>query len=118
MSKRIAIIGTGISGMTCGYLLHKQNDVVLYEASDYIGGHTATIDVSLDGRDYEVAAQILEVLEVNKVNLMTNNIPAFENLANLDKLPATGVHVVALPVKIRGGSGGPLRIVARVPTPP
>ena len=52
------------------------------------------------------------------VNLMTNNIPAFENLANLDKLPATGVHVVALPVKIRGGSGGPLRIVARVPTPP
>jgi kynurenine formamidase len=52
------------------------------------------------------------------VNLMTENIPAFENLANLDKLPATGVYVVALPVKIRGGSGGPLRIVARVGSGP
>lgn len=50
------------------------------------------------------------------VNLMTRNIPAFENVANLDQLPATGVFVVALPVKIAGGSGGPLRIVASVPT--
>jgi kynurenine formamidase len=48
------------------------------------------------------------------VALMSNNVPAFENVANLDRLPATGAFVVALPVKIRGGSGGPLRIVARV----
>ena len=48
------------------------------------------------------------------VALMTNNIPAFENVANLDQLPSTGVYVIALPVKIRGGSGGPLRIIARV----
>ena len=48
------------------------------------------------------------------VALMTHNVPAFENVANLDKLTATGVYVVALPVKIRGGSGGPLRIIARV----
>ena len=48
------------------------------------------------------------------VALMTENIPAFENVANLDQLPATGVYVIALPVKIRGGSGGPLRIIARV----
>jgi kynurenine formamidase len=41
-------------------------------------------------------------------------VPAFENLANLDQLPATGSFVVALPIKLRGGSGGPLRIVARV----
>ncbi|HKX84600.1 MAG TPA: cyclase family protein [Pyrinomonadaceae bacterium] len=46
------------------------------------------------------------------VALMTNNIPAFENVANLDKLPATGFHIVALPMKIKGGSGAPLRIVA------
>lgn len=46
------------------------------------------------------------------VALMTNDIPAFENVANLDKLPAKGFHVVALPMKIKGGSGGPLRIVA------
>jgi kynurenine formamidase len=48
------------------------------------------------------------------VALMTHNVPAFENVANLERLPATGVFVVALPVKIRGGSGGPLRIVARI----
>ncbi|HEX2250029.1 MAG TPA: cyclase family protein [Gemmatimonadales bacterium] len=43
------------------------------------------------------------------------NIPAFENLTNLDRLPPTGSFVVALPMKIRGGSGGPLRIVALIP---
>ena len=51
------------------------------------------------------------------VALMMHNIPAFENVANLDALPATGAYVVALPVKIRGGSGGPLRIVARIREP-
>jgi len=48
------------------------------------------------------------------VALMSHNVPAFENVANLDRLPATGVFVIALPVKIRGGSGGPLRIIASV----
>ena len=48
------------------------------------------------------------------VALMTNNIPAFENVANLDKLPVKGFHIVALPMKIKGGSGGPLRIVGLV----
>jgi kynurenine formamidase len=47
--------------------------------------------------------------------LYAENIPGFENVANLDRLPAQGAYVVALPMKIRGGSGGPLRIVAVVP---
>ena len=47
--------------------------------------------------------------------LMGENIPAFENVAHLDRLPPTGSFVVALPMKIRGGSGGPLRIVGLVP---
>lgn len=42
-------------------------------------------------------------------------IPGFENVANLESLPATGAFVVALPMKIEGGSGGPLRIVAFIP---
>jgi kynurenine formamidase len=46
--------------------------------------------------------------------LFAANVPAFENLANLDALPARGFRVAALPMKIRGGSGGPLRIVAFV----
>ncbi len=47
--------------------------------------------------------------------LFAQNIPAFENVAHLDSLPATGSLVIALPMKIRGGSGGPLRIVAVAP---
>ena len=45
---------------------------------------------------------------------MTNNIPAFENVANMDQLPVKGFQIVALPMKIKGGSGAPLRIVAFV----
>jgi kynurenine formamidase len=48
------------------------------------------------------------------VALMTHDVPAFENLANLDRLPPTGLTVIALPMKIAGGSGGPLRAVAIV----
>jgi len=44
-----------------------------------------------------------------------HNIPGIENLTNLDKLPATGFMLIALPIKIEGGSGGPVRAVALVP---
>jgi kynurenine formamidase len=43
------------------------------------------------------------------------NVPGFENLTNLDSVPPTGALVLALPMKIRAGSGGPLRAVALVP---
>jgi kynurenine formamidase len=49
------------------------------------------------------------------VELMTNNVPAFENVADMSELPPTGSTIVALPMKIEGGSGGPLRIVAHLP---
>jgi kynurenine formamidase len=49
------------------------------------------------------------------VILNSDDIAGFENVANLDQLPASGSFVVALPMKIEGGSGGPLRIVAFVP---
>jgi kynurenine formamidase len=42
------------------------------------------------------------------------NIPAFEDLATLDRLPATGAFVAALPMKIRAGTGAPLRAIAIV----
>src|SRR5712692_916474 len=47
--------------------------------------------------------------------LFASNVPAFENVANLEQLPATGAYVIALPFKIKGGTGGPLRIVALLP---
>ncbi len=46
--------------------------------------------------------------------LFKSNIPAFENVANLDQLPVKGSEVIALPMKIKNGSGGPLRIIARI----
>jgi kynurenine formamidase len=46
--------------------------------------------------------------------LFASNIPALENVANLDKLPVRGFSVIAMPMKIKAGSGGPLRIVAVV----
>lgn len=49
------------------------------------------------------------------VILCGGNIPIFENVASLACLPPKGSFVVALPMKIEGGSGGPLRIIARIP---
>jgi kynurenine formamidase len=49
------------------------------------------------------------------VALCGANVPVFENVASLAGLASTGLFVVALPMKIAGGSGGPLRIVARLP---
>ncbi len=42
-------------------------------------------------------------------------IYGLENVANLEKLPVTGAHLIALPMKIKGGSGGPVRIIALLP---
>ena len=43
------------------------------------------------------------------------NTPIFENVASLDRLPAKGATLFAIPMKIKGGSGGPLRIFALLP---
>ncbi|OQW30150.1 MAG: FAD-dependent oxidoreductase [Nitrospira sp. SG-bin1] len=51
---RVAIIGTGISGMLAAYLLHHDHEITVFEAADYIGGHTNTIKVQLDDRTYAV----------------------------------------------------------------
>ena len=46
--------------------------------------------------------------------LLEKNVPVFENLTNLGKLPLDGFEVIALPMKIEGGTGAPLRIIAMV----
>ena len=45
---KIAVIGTGIAGNTAAYKLRAEHDVTVYEAGDYVGGHTNTIDVGTD----------------------------------------------------------------------
>ena len=46
---RIAIVGAGISGLVCGHLLHGSHDIRIFEANDYIGGHTNTVTVDTGG---------------------------------------------------------------------
>jgi predicted NAD/FAD-binding protein len=50
----IAIVGSGIAGLTCAYLLNRRHDVTVFEAGDWIGGHTHTVPVTVDGRDYAI----------------------------------------------------------------
>ena len=51
---KIAIIGSGISGLTCAYLLDKDNDVTVLEKNDYVGGHTATVDIEHQGSQFAI----------------------------------------------------------------
>lgn len=51
---RIAIVGSGISGLAAAWLLQREHEVTLFEAADRIGGHTHTHDIRLHGRDYRV----------------------------------------------------------------
>jgi kynurenine formamidase len=68
-----------------------------------LGVDTASIDVG-QSRDFVV----------HRIAAAAN-VGGLENLTNLDQVPETGFHVIALPMKIRGGSGGPVRVVALVP---
>lgn len=70
---------------------------------DAIGIDTASIDYGQSKTD-----------EAHRI-LYELNIPGLENIANLDMLPETGAFIIALPMKIKGGSGGPLRITAFIP---
>jgi predicted NAD/FAD-binding protein len=51
---KIAVIGAGISGLTAAYVLSPKHDVTVFEASDILGGHTATKDIHYKGRDYVI----------------------------------------------------------------
>lgn len=51
---KIAIIGTGIAGLTAAYKLNQQHEITVFEADDRLGGHTATIDVTVAGQQYSI----------------------------------------------------------------
>lgn len=51
---RIAVIGSGISGLACAHYLHDKHQVEVFEAASRIGGHTATVDVALGGKRYAI----------------------------------------------------------------
>ncbi|NIP38689.1 MAG: cyclase family protein [Candidatus Dadabacteria bacterium] len=105
-------------------------DRIKYMGTDQLG-QDAVKDLHFAGLHPDTAKWLVKNRKINAVGLDTPsidygqsshfgshvilfeaNIPAFENVANLDKLPATGATIFALPMKIKGGSGGPLRIIA------
>jgi predicted NAD/FAD-binding protein len=51
---RVAIVGSGISGLVAAHMLHRKHDVTIYEADTRIGGHTHTVDVEVEGRQHAV----------------------------------------------------------------
>jgi len=51
---KIAIVGSGIAGLTCAYLLARRHDITVFEADARVGGHTHTVPVTVEGRDYAV----------------------------------------------------------------
>ena len=74
--QRIAVIGAGISGLGSAYFLNRQHDVMLFEAGGYLGGHSNTVDVTLEGRTCGVDTGFLVFNERTYPNL----IALFEEL--------------------------------------
>ncbi len=68
--KRIAVVGAGISGLASAWLLSRDHDVTLYEAGSYLGGHTNTVDVTLDGVTHPVDTGFLVFNEKTYPNLI------------------------------------------------
>ncbi len=66
--KRIAVVGSGISGLIAAYRLRNSCEVNIYEAGDYIGGHTHTIDVEQAGQRYAVDTGFIVYNEKNYPN--------------------------------------------------
>ncbi len=79
------------------------------DAARWLTANRSTKAIGLDTASIDYGQSTL--FESHRI-LFDKNIPAFENVANLDTLPPKGFSVIALPMKIKGGSGGPLRIVA------
>lgn len=68
--QRIAVVGAGISGLAAAWLLERHHTVTLFEAADYLGGHTNTVDVHLDGHSHPVDTGFLVFNERTYPNLL------------------------------------------------
>jgi kynurenine formamidase len=108
---RTAYLGTSLTGPEAVAGLHFPG--LSAEAAEWLVANRGIVAVGIDtpsidrGQSTDFRAHVI---------LYAENISGFENVANLDLLPETGSYVVALPMKIEAGSGGPLRIVAFVPS--
>jgi kynurenine formamidase len=107
---RAAYLGTDLTGPEAVPALHFPGLAV--DAARWLVAERGIVAVGIDTPSID-HGQSTDFQ--SHVALYSDNISGFENVANLDQLPPAGAFVVALPMKIAGGSGGPLRIVAFVP---
>lgn len=95
--KNIAIIGSGISGLTCAYLLNRKHKVTVFEKNNYIGGHTATKDITVNNKTYAIDTgfivcnnktypNFLKLLKQLKINLQPTEMSfsVFNKQSNLE----------------------------------
>ncbi len=103
---KIAIIGGGISGLTAAYLLHHDYDLTLFEANDYVGGHTHTHELEAEGRRWSVDSgfivynektypNFIKLLEKLKVDSQKSSM-GFSVKATYKKLEYSGNSLNAL----------------------
>jgi predicted NAD/FAD-binding protein len=91
----IAIIGSGISGLACAYYLSRKSHVTIYEANDYIGGHTATVDIVSKNQNYAI--------DTGFIVYNNRTYPRFINLLN--ELGVTG-HPTQMSFSVRNDVTG------------
>lgn len=74
---RLAVVGSGISGLALAHTLHDQADISLFEAADYFGGHTHTVDITLPGPDGQPISHGVDT------GFLVYNQATYPNLINL-----------------------------------
>ena len=86
--RRIAIIGSGVSGLTCAHYLGAQHEVTIFEANDYIGGHVNTIDVALqDGKKAKSSNVESSAIDTGFIVFNERTYPNFFRLLHELKVP-------------------------------
>ena len=101
-------------------LHHDMSNMTLILLFNFTGFHNLTAQwlvhnrkikgIGTDARSFDPGPS--EILPAHQI-LLGNNIYALESVANIDKLPVKGATVYVMPMKIKGGSGGPTRIIAQ-----
>lgn len=108
---RVAYLGTSLTGPEAVPELHFPGLDPAAAAWLVANRSVAAVGIDTPSIDYGQSTDFQ-----SHVTLYEANVAGFENVANLEELPEAGAFVVALPMKIAGGSGGPLRIVGFVPS--
>jgi len=108
---RLSYLGTEMTGADAVPELHFPG--IHPDATQWIVDqrNVAAVGIDTPSIDYGQSSDF-----ATHVILYSSNTPGFENVANLGEVPESGAFVVALPMKIAGGSGAPLRIVAFIPS--